>query len=88
MIFIAPNVPISSRCRSPVMTVSELAATAHSSTLLSVWSAHDVERFGGVPPFPETINYLQRVSYTTRIYRQRVHNRYLASVRMGTAAFE
>jgi hypothetical protein len=48
----------------------------------------NVERFGGVPPFPETINYLQRVSYTTRIYRQRVHNRYLASVRMGTAAFE
>ena len=48
----------------------------------------NVERFGGVPPFPETINYLQRVSYGTRAYRQRVHNRYVASVRMRTALLE
>ena len=48
----------------------------------------NVERFGGVPPFPETIHYLQRVSYGTRAYRQRVHNRYVASVRMRTALFE
>jgi hypothetical protein len=48
----------------------------------------NVERFGGVPPFPETINYLQRVSYGTRSYRQRVHNRYVASVRMRTALLE
>jgi soluble lytic murein transglycosylase-like protein len=48
----------------------------------------NVERFGGVPPFPETINYLQRVSYGTRSYRQRVHNRYVASLRMRTALFE
>ena len=48
----------------------------------------NVERFGGVPPFPETVNYLQRVSYGTRVYRQRVHNRYVASVRMRTALLE
>jgi soluble lytic murein transglycosylase-like protein len=48
----------------------------------------NVERFGGVPPFPETINYLQRVSYGTGTYRQRVHHRYLASMRMRAAPFE
>jgi soluble lytic murein transglycosylase-like protein len=42
---------------------------------------------GGVPPFPETVNYLQRVSYTTR-YRQRVRNRYVAALRMHTALAE
>ena len=42
----------------------------------------NIERFGGVPPFPETQDYLRRVSVRTRMYRQRVHNRYLASLRM------
>lgn len=42
----------------------------------------NVERFGGVPPFQETTNYLQRVSYRQRLYRQRVNNRYLAAHRM------
>lgn len=44
----------------------------------------NVERFGGIPPFPETINYLQRVGEGTHSYRQRVRNRYIASVRMRT----
>ncbi len=43
-----------------------------------------VERFGGIPPYAETQNYIQRVSTRTRQYRQRIHNRYIASVRMNT----
>src|SRR6266513_709417 len=35
-----------------------------------------IDRFGGVPPFPETLNYLQRVAHGTRSYKQRVQNRY------------
>lgn len=42
-----------------------------------------VERLGGgIPQYPETIEYLQRVTSRTKLYRQRVQNRYLASVRM------
>jgi hypothetical protein len=42
-----------------------------------------VERLGGgIPQYPETIDYLQRVTTRTKLYRQRVQNRYLASVRM------
>jgi hypothetical protein len=44
----------------------------------------NIERFGGVPPFVETQDYLRRVAVRARLYRQRVHNRYLASVRMRT----
>src|SRR5581483_6740041 len=47
-----------------------------------------VERFGGIPPFPETLNYLQRVTHGTRAYRQRIHNRYVASVRLRTTLLE
>jgi len=47
-----------------------------------------IEKFGGVPPFPETVNYLQRVAYGTRSYRQRVQNRYVAAVRIHTALLE
>ena len=43
-----------------------------------------VERFGGIPPYAETQNYVRRVSARTRQYRQRIHNRYIASVRMNT----
>jgi len=47
-----------------------------------------VDRFGGVPPFPETINYLQRVTTGTRSYKQRVQNRYLAALRLQAALLE
>jgi hypothetical protein len=42
----------------------------------------NVERFGGVPPFPETLNYVQRVSRRTDEYRQKVNGTYLATVRL------
>ncbi|MGA8809652.1 MAG: lytic transglycosylase domain-containing protein [Thermoanaerobaculia bacterium] len=42
-----------------------------------------VERLGGgIPQYPETIDYVHRVTTRTKLYRQRVQNRYLASVRM------
>lgn len=42
----------------------------------------NVEKFGGIPPFEETQNYLRRVSVRTNQYRQLVHGTYLSSVRM------
>jgi hypothetical protein len=42
----------------------------------------NVEKFGGVPPFQETINYLQRVNTRTHLYQQSVRGNYVASVRM------
>ena len=42
----------------------------------------NVEKFGGIPPFSETANYVERVAYRTRWYRQRIQNRYVAAVRM------
>ncbi|MFL6248252.1 MAG: lytic transglycosylase domain-containing protein [Thermoanaerobaculia bacterium] len=41
----------------------------------------NVERFGGVPPFAETKEYIVKVNRRTDRYRQRVHNTYLAVVR-------
>ena len=42
-----------------------------------------VERLGGgIPQYPETIDYVHRVTTRTKLYRKRVQNRYLASVRM------
>jgi soluble lytic murein transglycosylase-like protein len=59
-------------------------------TALAAYNAGEgnIERFGGVPPFTETQNYLQRVAQGTRSYKQRIHNRYVASVRMRTALLE
>jgi soluble lytic murein transglycosylase-like protein len=42
----------------------------------------NVEKFGGVPPFAETLNYLQRVNARTHQYRQRIRGNYVASMRM------
>jgi hypothetical protein len=42
----------------------------------------NVERFGGIPPFPETLNYLQRVTRRTADYRQKVNGTYIATVRL------
>lgn len=42
----------------------------------------NIERFGGIPPFPETINYLERVTHRTRLYRERVKGGFLAASRL------
>jgi soluble lytic murein transglycosylase-like protein len=42
----------------------------------------NVEKFGGVPPFAETQNYLQKVATRTHLYRLRVRGSYVASMRM------
>jgi hypothetical protein len=45
-----------------------------------------VERLGGgIPQYPETLDYLHRVTTRTKLYRQRVQNRYLASVRVQSS---
>ncbi len=41
-----------------------------------------VERLGGIPQYPETIDYLNRVAARTRQYRQRVQSRHVASAQM------
>lgn len=41
-----------------------------------------VERLGGIPQYPETLDYLQRVAGRASQYRQRVRSRYIASARM------
>ena len=41
-----------------------------------------VERLGGIPQYPETLDYLHRVASRTRSYRQRVQHRYAATVQM------
>ena len=41
----------------------------------------NVARFGGIPPFPETQNYISRVNRRTDRYRLRVHATYTAALR-------
>ncbi len=45
----------------------------------------NIEKFGGVPPFPETRNYVQRVNSHTRWYRLRVRESFMAAARMSTS---
>jgi soluble lytic murein transglycosylase-like protein len=40
----------------------------------------NVARFGGIPPFRETQNYITRVNRRTDRYRQRVQNTYMATL--------
>jgi len=42
----------------------------------------NIERFGGVPPFPETVNYLSRVTQKAHFYRERVKGGYLVEARL------
>jgi soluble lytic murein transglycosylase-like protein len=46
----------------------------------------NVERFGGVPPFPETQSYIEKVNRRHTRYRQRVQNTYMATVRLTPGA--
>ena len=42
----------------------------------------NVERFGGVPPFGETQQYIERVNIRASRYRQRIRTGYIATLRM------
>lgn len=42
----------------------------------------NVEKFGGIPPFPETINYLVKVNARAKQYRERVRANFISSVRI------
>lgn len=42
----------------------------------------NVEKFGGIPPFPETRTYLQRVNAHHAAYRERIRGRYATALRM------
>lgn len=44
-----------------------------------------VERLGGIPQYPETLEYLERVTARTRTYRERVQHRFIASMQMQSA---
>jgi len=45
-------------------------------------SEGNVAKFNGVPPFPETLNYVRRVNERTREYRERIRTSYVLSARV------
>jgi soluble lytic murein transglycosylase-like protein len=44
----------------------------------------NIEKFGGIPPFDETLDYVQRVARHAAEYRQAIRNRFRAAARMST----
>ena len=44
----------------------------------------NIEKFGGVPPFPETLNYLRRVNIRRNEYRAQIREHYLVASRVQT----
>jgi Transglycosylase SLT domain len=59
-------------------------------TALAAYNAGEgkVERLGGIPQYPETLDYLRRVATRTRSYRERFQHRYVASVQTQASVME
>lgn len=53
-------------------------------TVLAAYNAGEgnIEKFGGIPPFPETLSYLDRVKQRTKSYAAKVHGSYVTASRL------